>query len=129
MKRKVLLVEDNPQNRYLLTFLLEKCGYEVVCAEDGEAAVEAVPVHRPDVILMDVQLPKMDGYEATRRIKSDERFASIPVLALTAHSMKGDRARALEAGCDDYLTKPVDVDVLLRRIGEVVEVKPGSEMS
>ncbi|MCL4078323.1 response regulator [Coriobacteriia bacterium Es71-Z0120] len=120
MKRKVLLVEDNPQNRYLLTFLLEKSGYEVVSAEDGEAAVEAVPVHSPDVILMDVQLPKIDGYEATRRIKSDERFASIPVLALTAHSMKGDRARALEAGCDDYITKPVDIDVLLRRIGEVI---------
>jgi CheY-like chemotaxis protein len=88
MKRKVLLVEDNPQNRCLLTFLLEKSGYEVVSAEDGEAAVEAVPVHLPDVILMDVQLPKIDGYEATRRIKSDERFASIPVLALTAHSMR-----------------------------------------
>ncbi len=126
MKRKVLLVEDNPQNRYLITFLLEKSGYEVVIAEDGEEAVEAVPQHRPDVILMDVQLPKIDGYEATRRIKSDERFSAIPVLALTAHSMKGDRAKALEAGCDDYITKPVDIDVLLRRIEEVLGPQPGS---
>lgn len=126
MKRKVLLVEDNPQNRYLITFLLEKSGYEVVIAEDGEEAVEAVPQHLPDVILMDVQLPKIDGYEATRRIKSDERFSAIPVLALTAHSMKGDRAKALEAGCDDYITKPVDIDVLLRRIEEVLTPQPGS---
>lgn len=126
MKRKVLLVEDNPQNRYLITFLLQKSGYEVVIAEDGEEAVEAVPQHRPDVILMDVQLPKIDGYEATRRIKSDERFSAIPVLALTAHSMKGDRTKALEAGCDDYITKPVDIDVLLRRIEEVLGPQPGS---
>lgn len=125
MRRKVLLVEDNPQNRYLITFLLEKSGYEVVIAEDGEAAVEAVPAHRPDVILMDVQLPKIDGYEATRRIKSDERFSAIPVLALTAHSMKGDRVKALEAGCDDYITKPVDIDVLLRRIEEVLGQQAG----
>ncbi|GAV32155.1 MAG: response regulator [Anaerosomatales bacterium] len=126
---KVLLVEDNPQNRYLLTFLLERSGYEVVTAEDGEAAIEAVPAYLPDVILMDVQLPKLDGYEATRRIKADERFARIPILALTAHSMKGDRAKALEAGCDDYITKPVDIDVLLRRIQEVVGAEPGSAMS
>ncbi|MBC7265616.1 MAG: response regulator [Coriobacteriia bacterium] len=126
---KVLLVEDNPQNRYLLTFLLEKSGYEVVTAEDGEAAIEAVPAYLPDVILMDVQLPKLDGYEATRRIKADERFARIPILALTAHSMKGDRAKALEAGCDDYITKPVDIDVLLRRIREVVGAEPGSTAS
>lgn len=126
---KVLLVEDNPQNRYLLTFLLEKSGYEVVTAEDGEAAIEAVPAYLPDVILMDVQLPKLDGYEATRRIKADERFARIPILALTPHSMKGDRAKALEAGCDDYITKPVDIDVLLRRIREVVGAEPGSTAS
>lgn len=129
MKRKVLLVEDNPQNRYLMTFLLEKSGYEVVSAEDGEAAVEAVSTYRPDVILMDVQLPKIDGYEATRRIKSDAQFASIPVLALTAHSMKGDRAKALEAGCDDYITKPVDIDVLLRRLEDVLSAEPRTKMS
>lgn len=116
MAFKVLLVEDNPQNRYLVTFLLEHNGYEVVSAEDGEAALLAVEEHAPDLILMDVQLPKMDGYEATRRIKANKRFSDIPLVALTAHSMKGDRAKALDAGCDDYITKPVDAEQLLNSI-------------
>ncbi|MGB4592230.1 MAG: response regulator [Coriobacteriia bacterium] len=116
MAFKVLLVEDNPQNRYLVTFLLENTGYEVVTAEDGEEALAAVEEHVPDLILMDVQLPRMDGYEATRRIKADTRFRDTPLVALTAHSMKGDRAKALEAGCDDYITKPVDAEQLLRTI-------------
>ncbi|PKQ18978.1 MAG: two-component system response regulator [Actinobacteria bacterium HGW-Actinobacteria-6] len=120
MARKILLVEDNPQNRYLVTFLLEKNGYEVVVAEDGEEAISAVAEHVPDLILMDVQLPKLDGYEATRRIKSDERFARIPLVALTAHSMKGDRGKAMAAGCDDYVTKPVDADQLISRIKDLL---------
>ena len=120
MARKILLVEDNPQNRYLVTFLLEKNGYEVVVAEDGEEAITAVSEHVPDLILMDVQLPKLDGYEATRRIKSDERFAKIPLVALTAHSMKGDRGKAMSAGCDDYVTKPVDADQLISRIKDLL---------
>lgn len=120
MARKILLVEDNPQNRYLVTFLLEKNGYDVVVAEDGEEAISAVAEHVPDLILMDVQLPKLDGYEATRRIKSDQRFASIPLVALTAHSMKGDRGKAMAAGCDDYVTKPVDADQLIGRIKDLL---------
>lgn len=120
MARKILLVEDNPQNRYLVTFLLEKSGYIVVIAEDGEQAVAAVAEHVPDIILMDVQLPKLDGYEATRRIKADERFAKVPIIALTAHSMKGDRGKAMAAGCDDYVTKPVDADQLISRIEELL---------
>ncbi|KAF0208324.1 MAG: response regulator [Actinomycetota bacterium] len=120
MATKILLVEDNPQNRYLVTFLLEKSGYVVVVAEDGEEAVAAVAEHVPDIILMDVQLPKLDGYEATRRIKADERFAGIPLIALTAHSMKGDRGKAMAAGCDDYITKPVDADQLISRIEELL---------
>ncbi len=120
MARKILLVEDNPQNRYLVTFLLEKNGYEVVVAEDGEEAIGAVAEHVPDLILMDVQLPKLDGYEATRRIKSDARFAKIPLVALTAHSMKGDRGKAMAAGCDDYVTKPVDADQLIGRIRDLL---------
>ncbi|PKQ37818.1 MAG: two-component system response regulator [Actinobacteria bacterium HGW-Actinobacteria-1] len=120
MVRKILLVEDNPQNRYLVTFLLEKNGYDVVVAEDGEEAISAVAEHVPDLILMDVQLPKLDGYEATRRIKSDQRFASIPLVALTAHSMKGDRGKAMAAGCDDYVTKPVDADQLIGRIKDLL---------
>jgi len=120
MTKRILLVEDNPQNRYLVTFLLEKNGYEVVSAEDGEEAIAAVEAERPDLILMDVQLPKLDGYEATRRIKADARFKDIPLVALTAHSMKGDRGKALAAGCDDYITKPVDAEGLLARIRELV---------
>ncbi len=120
MAEKILLVEDNPQNRYLVTFLLEKNGYEVISAEDGEQAIDSVEKELPDLILMDVQLPKLDGYEATRRIKADERFAGIPLIALTAHSMKGDRGKALAAGCDDYITKPVDAEGLLARIRELL---------
>jgi len=119
MGSKILLVEDNPQNRYLVTFLLEKNGYQVVIAEDGEQALSVVE-EEPDLILMDVQLPKMDGYEATRRIKADARFKDIPIVALTAHSMKGDRGKALAAGCDDYITKPVDAEGLLARLAELL---------
>lgn len=120
MGSKILLVEDNPQNRYLVTFLLEKNGYEVVIAEDGEQALSVVEEEEPDLILMDVQLPKMDGYEATRRIKADARFKDIPLVALTAHSMNGDRGKALAAGCDDYITKPVDAEGLLARLAELL---------
>ncbi|GAB4290847.1 MAG: response regulator [Coriobacteriia bacterium] len=120
MGSKILLVEDNPQNRYLVTFLLEKNGYQVVIAEDGEQALSVVEEEEPDLILMDVQLPKMDGYEATRRIKADARFKGIPIVALTAHSMKGDRGKALAAGCDDYITKPVDAEGLLARLAELL---------
>ena len=120
MAEKILLVEDNPQNRHLVTFLLEKNGYKVVSAEDGEEAISVVEAESPDLILMDVQLPKLDGYEATRRIKADERFKKIPLVALTAHSMKGDRGKALAAGCDDYITKPVDAEGLLSRIRELL---------
>jgi len=119
---RILLVEDNPQNRYLVTFLLEKHGYQVLVAEDGEQAVSSIAEDVPDLILMDMQLPKIDGYEATRRIKSDERFRAVPIVALTAHSMKGDRGKALVVGCDEYVTKPVDAEglitVIQRLLGE-----------
>lgn len=116
MTRKILLVEDNVQNRYLMTFLLERSGYLVTVAEDGQEALDSLASETPDIILMDMQLPRMDGYEATRRIKSDERLKGIPLVALTAHSMKGDRAKAVEAGCDEYVTKPVDADGLVALI-------------
>ncbi len=117
---KILLVEDNVQNRYLMTFLLERSGYSVTVAEDGQEALDSLAAETPDIILMDMQLPRMDGYEATRRIKSDERLRGIPLVALTAHSMKGDRAKAVEAGCDEYVTKPVDADGLVALIERLI---------
>jgi CheY-like chemotaxis protein len=120
MAATILLVEDNPQNRYLMTFLLEKNGYTVDVAEDGEQALTMLETSAPDLILMDMQLPKLDGYEATGRIKADDRLRAIPLVALTAHSMKGDRAKAIDAGCDAYVTKPVDADEILALIARLI---------
>jgi len=121
MPHRILLVEDNPQNRYLVTFLLDKHGYTVDVAEDGEQALDMLASGpAPDLILMDMQLPKIDGYEATRRIKASETHKRIPLVALTAHSMKGDRDKALAAGCDEYVTKPVDAEGLVQLIGRLI---------
>lgn len=113
MASHILLVEDHPQNRYLVTYLLESRGYEVEAAVDGAEALAALERRTPDLILMDMQLPIIDGYEATRRIKADERFRDIPVIAVTAHSMRGDQDKAIAAGCDLYVTKPINGDELL----------------
>lgn len=109
----ILVVEDHPQNRYLMTYLLESRGYEVDVARDGTEGLDALEKHAPDLILMDMQLPRVDGYEATRRIKADERFKHIPVVAVTAHSMRRDRDKAMAAGCDIYVTKPINGEELL----------------
>jgi two-component system, cell cycle response regulator DivK len=113
---RILLVEDNEMNRDMLSRRLARHGFEVLLAEDGEAAIAAAGRERPDLILMDLSLPVLDGWEATRRLKRAEATAGIPVLALTAHAMSTDRDRALEAGCDDYDTKPVDMPRLLGKI-------------
>jgi CheY-like chemotaxis protein len=113
MTRRILLVEDNPQNRYLMTFVLESHGYTVDVAENGAEALRMLAERVPDLILMDMQLPIVDGYEATRRIKADERTRQVPLVALTAHSMKGDRTKAIDAGCDAYVTKPVVADEII----------------
>jgi Response regulators consisting of a CheY-like receiver domain and a winged-helix DNA-binding domain len=113
---KVLLVEDNEMNRDMLSRRLRARGYDVAVAVDGIAGFAAVTVGRPDLVLMDMGLPEMDGWEATRLLKADPATRSIPVLALTAHAMVTDRDKALEAGCDDYDTKPVDLDRLLAKI-------------
>ena len=113
---RILLVEDNEMNRDMLSRRLARRGFEVLLAEDGEQAI-AVACREPlDLILMDLSLPVLDGWEATRRLKRAEATAAIPVLALTAHAMSTDRDRALEAGCDDYDTKPVDMPRLLGKI-------------
>jgi CheY-like chemotaxis protein len=113
---KILLVEDNEMNRDMLSRRLTRRGYEVLVAEDGVAGVELARSSAPDLILMDMSLPIMDGWEATRQIKSGEGTRGIPVIALTAHAMAGDEEKALAAGCDGYETKPVDLPRLLARM-------------
>ncbi len=113
---RILLVEDNEMNRDMLSRRLERKGYEVSIAVDGEEGVEKVREELPDLVLMDMSLPKMDGWEATSLLKAEEGTKNIPVIALTAHAMEGDREKAIEAGCDDYDTKPVDFDRLLGKI-------------
>jgi two-component system cell cycle response regulator DivK len=113
---KILLVEDNETNRDMLSRRLIRKGYDVVMALDGEQAVQMASSESPDLILMDMSLPVIDGWEATRRVKAEQATRSIPVIALTAHAMAGDREKAIEAGCDDYDTKPIELPRLLDKI-------------
>ncbi len=113
---RIVLVEDNEDNRDMLSRRLKRKGFDVLIAVSGEEAVEIVPREKPDVVLMDISLPLMDGFEATRRLKTDPETKSIPIIALTAHAMSGDKEKALAAGCDDYDTKPVDIQRLLTKI-------------
>ncbi|HKT42523.1 MAG TPA: response regulator [Rhodanobacteraceae bacterium] len=116
---KILLVEDNDLNRDMLSRRLGRRGHEVLAATDGISALAMVRSEAPDVVLMDMSLPVMDGWEATRRMKADAAIAAIPVIALTAHAMADDRERALAAGCDDFDTKPVDIERLIAKIDVV----------
>jgi CheY-like chemotaxis protein len=120
---KILLVEDNETNRDMLSRRLVRKGYEVVMALDGQQAVEMATSENPDLILMDMSLPVIDGWEATRRVKADGATRTIPVIALTAHAMAGDREKAIEAGCDDYDTKPIDLGRLLEKITVLLDQK------
>jgi two-component system, cell cycle response regulator DivK len=113
---KILLVEDNEMNRDMLSRRLERRGYEVIIAVDGAQGVAMTTSEHPDLVLMDMSLPVMDGWEATKTIKANPATSSIPVIALTAHAMSGDRTKALEAGCNDYDTKPIDLSRLLEKI-------------
>jgi CheY-like chemotaxis protein len=113
---KVLLVEDNEMNRDMLSRRLERRGFEVVIAVDGAEGVAKSKSELPDIVLMDMSLPVMNGWEATRAIKADSATAKTPVIALTAHSMPGDREKAMEAGCDDYDVKPVELPRLLEKM-------------
>jgi len=115
---KILLVEDNEMNRDMLSRRLERKGFEVVIAVDGQQGVDLAGSESPALILMDLSLPVLDGWEATRLIKADPATQNIPVIALTAHAMAGDEQKAREAGCDDYDTKPVDLKRLLEKIGK-----------
>ena len=113
---KILIVEDNEMNRDMLSRRLARRGYRIVLAVDGGEGIAAASVERPDLILMDMSLPVVDGWEATRRLKAEPLTREIPVIGLTAHAMAGDREKVLEAGCDDYDTKPVELPRLLQKI-------------
>lgn len=117
----ILIVEDNEMNRDMLSRRLARKGFEVLLAEDGAAGVARASSEAPALVLMDMSLPVLDGWEATRRLKSDPATARIPVIALTAHAMSEDRDRALAAGCDDYDTKPIDLERLLAKMNDLLE--------
>lgn len=117
----ILIVEDNEMNRDMLSRRLERKGYSISMAMDGGAGVEKAVTEVPDLILMDMSLPVLDGWEATRRVKRNAATSHIPVIALTAHAMTGDRDKAMEAGCDDYDTKPIDLPRLLSKIEAQLE--------
>src|SRR3569833_1035095 len=117
---RILLVEDNEMNRDMLSRRLERKGYQVLIAVDGAEALRMVGSEQPDLILMDMSLPVIAGWEATQRLKSDSATASIPIIALTAHAMSGDREKALAAGCNDYDTKPIELPRLLEKIAALL---------
>lgn len=112
----ILLVEDNEMNSNMLSRRLQRRGYEILLAEDGQQGVDLAIAKQPNLILMDLSLPVLDGLEATQMLKSDSRTEHIPVIALTAHAMNSDQTRALEAGCDDFDTKPIDLERLIGKI-------------
>lgn len=123
---KILLVEDNETNRDMLSRRLARKGYEVIIAVDGAEGINAARQQTPDLILMDMSLPVLDGWEATRQLKSEVATRHIPIIALTAHAMAGDREKAIEAGCDEYETKPVEFQRLLSKIEAILNGNPGS---
>lgn len=131
MKKKILIVEDNPQNMRLLEMLLGAKGYTLLKAIDGEEAIDTATRERPDLIIMDIQLSKMSGLEATRQLRQLPDFSHTPIIAITAYAMKGDREKLLAAGCDAYLSKPINTRELPEVISEMLfpppKDKPGTE--
>ena len=126
MVRKLLYVEDNDDNLYMLTLWFDVAGgYEIVSAPDGPAGIAIATAELPDLILMDLNLPEIDGWEATRRLKADPATRDIPIIALTAHAMAGDREKALATGCDEFETKPIDFDRLLPKVERLIDAKEG----
>lgn len=116
MNKTALLIEDNEQNRYLLTFLLERHGYRVVPAEEGERGIELARQLKPEVILLDIQLPRMDGYAVASALRSIEVLRDIPIIAVTSYAMMGDREKALSAGCTGYIEKPIDPATFMEEV-------------
>jgi two-component system, cell cycle response regulator DivK len=116
MKRTILLIEDNEQNRYLVTFLLEKHGYEVIPASDGPLGIELAGRVRPQLILLDIQLPTMDGYAVAGALRNNPALRDIPIVAVTSYAMTGDRERTIAAGCNGYIEKPINPDTFVAEI-------------
>ncbi len=124
-KGRILVVEDNMDNYELVRFILERAGYDVFLAVNGRDGVDAARFQKPDLILMDLGMPEMDGWLAAQKLKSDESTKSIPLFALTAHTLPGERKRAIQAGCDGYVSKPIHVDGFLKLIESALAVRPG----
>ncbi len=116
MNKRVLIVEDNEQNLYLLSFILQKRGYEVVAAHDGQQGIDMALSMIPDLILLDIQLPVMDGYAVARALRADPRLDRVPIVAVTSYAMTGDRERTIEAGCNGYIEKPINPDTFLQQV-------------
>ena len=121
-RKKILVVDDNERNRYLISFILKKNGFEVVTANDGLEGVETTRKQRVDLVIMDIKMPRMDGYEATRRIKKLESCQSVPIIALTSYAMAGDKKKAVAAGCDGYIAKPINPETFMDEIRRFLEV-------
>jgi two-component system, cell cycle response regulator DivK len=124
MKAKILLIEDNPQNRYLTRFLLEQRGHEVLQAGTGSQGLEMAAKARPDLILLDIQLPGMDGHAVARALKSDPQLKSIPIVAVTSYAMVGDREKCLQAGAEGYIEKPIDPDTFVTEVEHFIRSSP-----
>jgi CheY-like chemotaxis protein len=116
MKKKVLYIEDNEQNLYLVRFILEKHGYEVFSAMDGQDGIELAAGVKPDLILLDIQLPLMDGYAVARQLRANPELVGIPIVAVTSYAMAGDRDKALAAGCNGYIEKPINPDTFMQQV-------------
>jgi len=123
LPKKILIVDDNQDSRELTVKVLKNRGYQIIEASDGEEALEKALAEKPDLILMDISIPKINGYEVTRRLKSQADFKATPIIALTAHAMKGDKEKALEAGCDGYISKPINVHELPDQIKSYMKDK------
>ncbi|HOF77203.1 MAG: response regulator [Smithellaceae bacterium] len=123
MKKKILVIEDNQQNLYLIRYLLEDCGYEVFEAMDGKEGIEMAASISPDLILLDIQLPTMDGYVVARTLRQNPELAKTPIVAVTSYAMSGDREKALEAGCSGYIEKPIDPDTFPTQVEKALSGK------
>lgn len=127
MSATILLIEDNPQNRYLTTFLLEQHGHRVVSATNGPAGIAVAPSLAPDLILLDIQLPRMNGYDVARALRSVEGLRDVPIIAVTSYAMTGDKEKALEAGCTGYIEKPINPDTFVSEVGTFLPRVSGAD--